>query len=542
MIYVIIFAVLAVACAVLIHSHIGKIKDLERGVRDSFGKPPKNSEYYLSSIETYHVYKAANTDTGRYIDSITWDDLDMDKVFRRINVCRTSVGEEYLYNCLHEPHFEQAHLKSREAFISRMEEQPEERFKIQMRLARLGKTDFNGVADLIYKSGEKPLRFPAVYNILAVMPLLCAGLIFVNAPAGIIFLIMSFAVNTAVVFKTKRKVESAFTAVQYFLSMIWCCGKLLKLVDWLRSEPLTAQLQETFQIFRPLMKKGLQSTQRSPNETGMLSELLNLWFLTGVRNYNGVISGISKNREQFHDLYKTLGEIDLAICVLSFRKSLPFYSTPVFHDENSIKFEEIYHPLLSEPVPNSGIIKKNSIITGSNASGKSTFIKTVAVNGILAQTVFTCAAKEYSAKFALVMTSMALKDDISEGESYFITEIKSLKRILDKIRSVYCVCFIDEILRGTNTIERVAASASVLNYLNGKDCLCLAASHDIELAEMLDNSVDNYHFREHITEGGMMFDYKINDGISNTRNAIKLLRYMNFESAIVENAEKLAER
>jgi len=522
-------------------SHIRKNKNLECTVRESFGKPPQKQEYSLESIKTYHVYTTANADTEKYIDGITWNDLEMDKIFKRINVCNTSIGEEYLYNCLHEPQFDQSHLLNREAFISRMNEQPEERFKIQMCLVRLGKINFNGIPDFIFKSGEKPLRFPVIYIILSIIPFLLIGAFIINLYAGIACFLISFTLNIAIYFLTKRKIDISFSAIQYFLSMINCCNKLLK-IENLKSELFWEQLNNSYITFKSLKGIDLQIMQNRSDDFGILSQYWRILRLTDVKNYNKVTIRINKNKEQFHNLYKKLAEIDLAICVSSFRESLPFYSTPIFHNENRIDFEEIYHPLLSTPVSNSGIIKNNSIITGSNASGKSTFIKTLAVNGILAQTIFTCTAQAFSSRFSLVMTSMALRDDISEGESYFITEIKSLKRILDKIKKVYCVCFIDEILRGTNTIERIAASASILNYLNEKDCLCVAASHDIELAKMLEEIVDNYHFKERITNDGMVFDYKINQGISNTKNAIKLLRYMNFPDIIVENAENFADK
>lgn len=527
----------------LIVSHIRKTKNTERELRESFGKSPKKTNYSLNSIETYRIYKTANSDTSEYIDDITWDDLDMDEVFKRINVCHTSVGEEYLYNCLHEPQFELSRLEMREAFISRLKEQPEERFKIQLCLAKLGKVNFNGIPDLIYNSGGKLLKYPVIYAILSIIPLLCSVFLFINLSAGTVCLLISFAVNVIVYLKTKRKIETSLPAVKYFSSLIWCCGNIQK-IKILQSEPFITQLRQLFEIFKPLMRNGadIMEVKKYDDFIGLFLLYWRILFLSDVKNYNKVFAGIMKRREQFHELYKTLGEIDLSVCVLSFRETLPFYSKPVFHDENRIKFEEIYHPLLIDPVPNSGIIKNNSIITGSNASGKSTFIKTLAINGILAQTIFTCTAKEFSARFSLVMTSMALRDNLSEGESYFIAEIKSLKRILDKMQTVYCVCFIDEILRGTNTIERIAASASILNYLNGKDCLCVSASHDIELAQMLGDKLDNYHFREQFTDDGMVFDYKIRQGISNTRNAIKLLRYMNFDNEIVENAESLADK
>ena len=540
MFFVYVALVVAVFMAVSASWYVRDLRNLKRAVRENFGKPPQEQDYGLGSIESYHACKSASEGAGEYIDDITWGDLDMDKIFRRINACHTSVGEEYLYSCLREPQFDTAGLELREAFIQRMKAQPEARFKIQMCLARLGKLDFNGLADLIYSHDRQPLKYAFIYNIFALLPVLFGGLIFINAFAGIAGLVASLMLNTAVSLAKRRAIEHVFATVNYFLSMLWHCKKLRELENF-KSEPFLARLHEPFMIFKPLIWRSTETISKSSNETGMLNEFLRMWFLSDVRSYNKIIGSVSRNKARLHDLYKMVGELDMAICVLSYRESLSYFAKPEFHAESRrLDFEEIYHPLLDEPVANNGAIANNSIITGSNASGKSTFIKTLAVNGILAQAIYTCTARAYASRPALVMTSMALRDDISEGESYFITEIKSLKRILDKIKSVYCVCFIDEILRGTNTTERVAASAAILAYLGGMDCLCLAASHDIELARMLDGAVDNYHFREQITDSGMAFDYKIRRGISNTRNAIKLLRHMGFDSAIVENAEKLA--
>lgn len=99
---------------------------------------------------------------------------------------------------------------------------------------------------------------------------------------------------------------------------------------------------------------------------------------------------------------------------------------------------------------------KNSILlTGSNASGKSTFLKTVALNLIIAQTICTCTAQKFESDFYHVMTSMALRDSLDKNESYYIAEIKAMKRIMDVDRNIKVFCCIDEILRGTNTVERI---------------------------------------------------------------------------------------
>ena len=150
------------------------------------------------------------------------------------------------------------------------------------------------------------------------------------------------------------------------------------------------------------------------------------------------------------------------------------------------------------------------LLSGENASGKSTFIKAAALNAILAQTIHTVCAKSYQASFFKVFTSMALTDNLFESESYYIVEIKSLKRILDAIEdNIPVLCFVDEVLRGTNTVERIAASSRILHSVANANALMFAATHDIELTYMLENSFENYHFEEKVLENQVLFDYQL---------------------------------
>lgn len=208
-----------------------------------------------------------------------------------------------------------------------------------------------------------------------------------------------------------------------------------------------------------------------------------------------------------------------------------------------MKAENMYHPLLEKPVKNSILTEKGVLLTGSNASGKSTFLKTVAVNAILAQTVHTCMADSYSAGLYRIMSSMALRDNLSGGDSYYIVEIKSLKRILNQIeeKGTTVLCFVDEVLRGTNTVERIAASTQILKSLSRANVLCFAATHDIELTHLLEKYYNNYHFEEEIIDNDVVFHYQLLKGRATTRNAIKLLGVMGYEKEIIREAEKMAE-
>lgn len=124
-----------------------------------------------------------------------------------------------------------------------------------------------------------------------------------------------------------------------------------------------------------------------------------------------------------------------------------------------------------------------------------------------------------------------------------MVEIRSLKRILDRIGGdVPIFCCVDEVLRGTNTVERIAASSQILEKMAQSKLLCMAATHDIELTYLLEGVYRNYHFEEEVTDEGIQFDYRLKEGRAMTRNAIRLLALMGFEDSIIRAAEAMAEK
>ncbi|MDR0396892.1 MAG: DNA mismatch repair protein MutS [Oscillospiraceae bacterium] len=273
----------------------------------------------------------------------------------------------------------------------------------------------------------------------------------------------------------------------------------------------------------------------------VLTMYFRIGFLLDIISLLRVAAFIHRNREDAVRLYALVGEIDACVSIASLRASLDTFAEPVFTEAVAVEAIGLAHPLIGSPIRNDILWRDNIMITGSNASGKSTFIKALAVNAIFAQTILTCWAERFSTPRAAVISSMALRDDVQSGESYFIVEIKSLRRILSSMREdMPALCFIDEILRGTNTIERIAASASLLDHVCGLNALCAAATHDIELARMLP-AYRQYHFREEIIGGGMSFTYKLMDGVSDTRNAVKLLSLMDFPARLVSDAEEMVE-
>ena len=254
-----------------------------------------------------------------------------------------------------------------------------------------------------------------------------------------------------------------------------------------------------------------------------------------------MLSFVKENMELIEGLYNELGMVEVYLDIAMYRASADVFATPEFGGSRSLV--NAYHPLIKDPVKNSVNSKRSVLLTGSNASGKSTFLKTVAINILFAQTIDTVLCDNYTGDLYSLFSSMSLRDNL-EGDSYFMVEIKAIKRILDFAIAnpdKKTVCFVDEVLRGTNTVERISASTEILRHFSNLGVLCFAATHDGELTFLLEDCFDNYHFEEEILDNDVLFNYKLNPGRATSRNAIKLLSVMGFEDSIVNNASKRAE-
>jgi DNA mismatch repair ATPase MutS len=274
----------------------------------------------------------------------------------------------------------------------------------------------------------------------------------------------------------------------------------------------------------------------------IITEVIRMVFLLDLLFYSKKFKVIKQYKQDILEVYKVIGYFDAINSIIMYRNRLKYYSEPYFSDNKKINYKctSMYHPLLTEPVSNSVDLKKSVILTGSNASGKSTFLKTAAINTILSQSLLTSLSKKYEAGFYIVITSIALNDSIKDGESYFIAEIKSLKRVLGKLnKEIPVLCIVDEILRGTNTTERISASAQVLLSFAKNNSLTIAATHDHELCTILSKHFDNYHFEEKIEDNNVTFDYLMKKGPSESKNAIKLLEIYEYGSNIIKESNRM---
>ena len=202
-------------------------------------------------------------------------------------------------------------------------------------------------------------------------------------------------------------------------------------------------------------------------------------------------------------MFEALGYLDSAQSLAAWRSTLPNWCVPTFTAaRKAIRVEQLEHPLLADAVPNSVELDGQSLlITGSNMSGKTTFVRTLGVNAVLAQTLYTVCATSWRAPMLGVRTSIGRADSLVEGKSYYLAEVESvlaLVRAKDDARQH--LFLLDEVFRGTNTTERVAAACAVLSHLNQGDDLVVAATHDLELLGLLSGDFAMHHFREQVVE------------------------------------------
>ena len=231
----------------------------------------------------------------------------------------------------------------------------------------------------------------------------------------------------------------------------------------------------------------------------------------------------------------SLAEFDALTSLGSYTFNHPEFSFPEIIDTADWEMEKMGHPLIqnAERVDNDFIISGKGtvyIITGPNMAGKSTFLRAVGVNLVLAHTGVPVCAGGFKFRPSLVYTSMRTTDSLQKHESYFFSELKRLKLLLDTIEEKSTVFFLlDEILKGTNSVDKTAGSEAVISRLVGMDGTGLIATHDLSLGKLeqkFPGKVFNKCFDAEIVENQLAFDYKLHEGITRNMNAAFLMKKM----------------
>lgn len=541
---------LAVVFLILIFMYIDSTRKAKIRITNiltrGWGKQPDKDFAHEEFENISHYFRNDELDSN-VVDDITWNDLDMNRIFMMINNTHSSVGQEYLYKILRRPEKDSRELLERHRLAEFFRNNEKERMDVQRKYMRLGYASRISITDyvnMIINLVPGKNIFHYITNLFFFISVLYC--IFINAQIGILAIIAATGVCVISYYKEKNKVDRYFICVKHIVKMISCAKELAKL-DISQLSEYNQEFKVLVKTFDSIVKNAsiLSSNAADGSLAEIVLDYIRMMTHMDLIKFNNMVKKLNNHIDDIYTLIEYLGKIESSIAIASFRELLPYWTTPDLSKKENLKIDvtEVYHPLISNPVTNSMSEDRSVLLTGSNASGKSTFLKTIAINAILSQTIYTSPSNGYKANYFRVYSSMALQDDLSNSESYYIVEIKALKRILDIMNTsdVPVLCFVDEVLRGTNTVERIAASSQILYSFTKCNVLAFAATHDIELTSILEKYYANYHFQEEVSEDDILFNYKLFKGRATSRNAIKLLGIIGYEKDIIKTSENMAE-
>ena len=513
-------------------------------LRSTWGQPrPPAFKTEIDKIGLYDRLK--NPARCGSLDEKTWSDLDLDLVFQYVDRTNSRVGQQFLFYLIRTPHSKEEPLLSLERAIRSFND-ANLREKLQVELHRLNHKD---ALFLPYLFLEELPQFSTyqrlIFLALPIAMLAAAVGAFFTMPLRILLVLLA-TINILTSLYYARRLEFFTQPLRLLNILINVAGRIGYQFERSEISEETEKLKNEVSNVSGLQRTTAVLTvdRGSDDLLALIYDYLNKVLLLDLNCYAFAVDELRKKREHVTAIFEGLGYLDAAISIASLRQGNPNFTTPVFLEATKrCRLTQIYHPLLASPVANDlNVNGKGILLTGSNMSGKSTFIRTVGVNAVMAQTIHTCFAREYVAPFFDLKVCLGATDSLLEGKSHYFSEVEGVRALITAAQSgKQSLLLLDELFRGTNTIERVAAAKAILEYINRGNNIVLIATHDIELAELLDRQYETYHFREIIDNQQMTFDYKLQHGTSSTRNAIAILSMYGYPKPIVAEALRVVD-
>ncbi len=483
-------------------------------------------------------------------------DLDIfgaHSIFGLINRCRTYYGNKILKTIFLEKPTKSDLLEKQEA-IAELEKETEYRQEIAVKLFSLEGLENYNVAESINRQMEMDLSFGegkilTIYRKL--LPLIWVGIIilyFINYGVANTLASFLFIGNILLVGNFTKRISE----VQGRLSNT--SNSLRKYIDVLKSlfnkkwnsTLLRSHAEEFENSSTELPLKSLSDLSSIINQLDYRLNLLVAIVGNGLLLWDlSVIYKLAKwkrsNTGKIEKIFKHIGFMEAMSSLATYAYNHPTYTYPQI-SENYMRIEAnaLEHPLIpkSQNVENDFILNKQDkvvIITGSNMSGKSTLLRTIGLNMILGYTGTKVAASNLSIPIVSIVTYMRIKDALEENVSTFKAELNRISMILSVLKDKDdAFILIDEMLRGTNSKDKLNGSIGITKKLLESEAYAMIATHDIKLAEMgnEENRIANYYFDIDYKDGDLVFDYKVKSGICENFNASFLLGQLGIDTEV----------
>jgi len=473
-------------------------------------------------------------------------------VFGLLNRASTRLGARRLRDVLEQPLLDADAIRDRQALIAALAEAPAPRVEIMAGIAATRRED-ERLRRLIRAVAETPpLRLPIpaplLWALTLVNPLLIAGGIAMGSSGEPVWfgLTLLYGLLPWLVLRRCRPasepVLSAWRDVSWALRAARIGAQAA--VDHLPADarfdalrrPLAAAVERAA---LPRLAWRIAWADHS----GPVQVFLDLLFFLRLHVARGIDACLQPHRRTLLEAFGALAELEMLTSLACFSAEQPVRCWPEFRDEGGIEIEDGAHPLVPP-----GAVVANSVrldpqtrvwlITGSNMAGKSTLLRMTGVCTVLAQIGCAVPARAMRLQAVRLITDLRVRDNLSRAESYFLAEVRHLRRLLTPDDAGPPVLgLIDEPFRGTNSEDQSAASVAVVEYLIERGHYFLVATHDRNLTELAQRrGARNFHFRENLAHGAMVFDYRLHDGPARTRNALRILEIEGYPSEVVRRA------
>lgn len=514
-------------------------KGVEQELINSFGKM-KLDAFNYKWIEKYFRNKD-NSKAYQVLSDKTCNDLDFDELFAYLDRTNSKVGQQYLYNKLRTVNLDEKQIKLDETIIDKLTKDAQFRIAIQTKLGQLNHKDAYDLPTLFQ---DNHIKKPSWFGFIPILSLASLSFLILSffEVRFLLVLLVVVIVNFIIHYWNKNNVIEYVNSLPQLLKLNGVATQLYKQPVLKSLAPnLTTSIKMINEVKRRMSFFKLEA--KLQGDFVMIAwsifELIKMAFLLEPLLLFNVIKRLENKRTEIENVFMFVGHVDLLISIASVRHGTKDYCLPTINtDDKTVVAKAINHPLIENCVTNDvRITDKSILLTGSNMSGKTSFMRALGVNIITGLTINTCFAESLSFPLLKMYSAIRISDDLMNDKSYYFEEVLTVKEmIVESEKGEVNFFLLDELFKGTNTVERISAGKAVLSQLTKNNNIVIVSTHDIELTDLLNHEYELYHFSEIIANGSVDFDYKLKSGKLKNRNAIRILEMNDYPVGVIQEA------
>lgn len=497
---------------------------------------------YLKRIDGSWIdFKEDGSDLYKNEDYLS-KDLDLlgkYSLFQYINVGYTKKGKENLYSLFHNNSFNIEEIINRQNIVKELSRNIDFSIDFQTLLflnSQKSKKDINDALSAFLKDLDVEIKKYPILNFYQLVSLgifiCCAFNVFELASGSIAML--TFLINLLIMNFVGHKYQALVQSIHVFSNQLETYRDLFELIQ--NQDFNNSYLKSIVCLFKEEAIHGMNGLCKINSKLKFRYNVVANLLLNGILLYDlNCMSELIKWKECYKDnisqWFDVIFDLEALLSLAVIENTRDDICYPeVCKEMNVLDFEDLKHPLIEQnnAVGNMFNLKaRTNIVTGSNMSGKTTFLRTIGINALLAYAGAPVVAKRMNITLMYVLTSMRVEDDLTSSTSTFYAELKRIKAMIEFSKNKQpMLCLIDEIFKGTNSADRIVGAKAAIEKLNEKYIITFVSTHDFELCDLEKInglSVNNYHFKEDYINKQIHFDYKLCQGRCLTTNARYLL-------------------